>query len=253
MIKVRVIPCLLLQNNKLVKTVSFKNPRYIGDPINAVRIFNEKEADELIIIDIEASKVNKEPDYGKISEITSESFMPLAYGGGIKNLDQIQKLIGIGIEKVIINSAILYDYNLIRETSDIIGSQSIVVAVDVKRDWLGQYRLFNAINGKIVKKDILEHINMSVKNGAGEIFINDVDYEGTGKGYDINLLKLISKHTTVPIISCGGAGTLEHLREAVNAGVTAVAAGSMFVYVGKHRAVMINYPNYNQLEELFKK
>lgn len=252
MLRTRVIPCLLLKNRGLVKTVSFADPRYIGDPINAVRIFNEMEVDELLLLDIEASRKGKEPDFEFVQDIISEAFMPIAYGGGIRKVEQAQRLVILGVEKVVINSGALQNFNLVRDIVEQLGSSSTVVAVDVKKDWLGRYRVFDTPRGKVTDRDPLEYIHGAVTAGAGEIFINDVAREGTGKGYDLNLLGMITSATSVPVIACGGAGTLEHFREAADAGASAVAAGSMFVYMGKHRAVMINYPEQRILEGIFK-
>lgn len=251
-LRTRVIPCLLLKNHGLVKTVSFADPKYVGDPINAVRIFNEMEVDELILLDIEASRQGKEPDYDMLKNIISEAFMPIAYGGGVHKVEHAQRLVSLGVEKVVVNTAALKSLDLVRAIVERLGSSSTVVAVDVKKDWLGRYRVFNAASGKSTDLDPLVHIQQAVAAGAGEIFINDVARDGTGKGYDLNLLHTVTSTVSVPVIACGGAGTLDHFREAVTAGASAVAAGSMFVYVGKHRAVMINYPQQCILEGIFK-
>lgn len=252
MLQVRVIPCLLLKNGGLVKTISFSDPKYVGDPINAMRIFNEKEVDELILLDIEASRLGREPDYAKIQEIVSEAFMPIAYGGGVVKPEQAQQLVSIGIEKVVVNTATLENFDLISSMANRLGSSSTVVTVDVKKDWLGRYRVFNSSTRKMTKKDPFEHIKLAVAAGAGEILINDVARDGKGNGYDLELVSKMANIVDVPVIACGGAGNIEHLKEAVSAGASAVAAGSMFVYKGKHRAVMINYPKRNILEEIFK-
>jgi cyclase len=252
MFRTRVIPCLLLKNRGLVKTISFTHPRYIGDPINAVRIFNEMEVDELILLDIEASRKGTPPDFELVQDIISEAFMPIAYGGGIRRVDEAQRLVSLGVEKVVVNSGVLNNPGLVKEISGLLGSSSTVVAIDVKKDWLGRYKVYDAPSGKVTDKDLLIYIHETIAAGAGEIFINDVAKEGTGKGYDLNLIRMIAPEITVPLIACGGAGTLEHFREASDAGASAVAAGSMFVYVGKHRAVMINYPAQRTLEGIFK-
>lgn len=251
MLRTRVMPCLLLKNGGLVKTVGFDNPKYVGDPINAVRIFNEKEVDELVLLDIEASRQNREPNYAQIQNIVSEAFMPIAFGGGIKTLDQAKRLIGLGVEKVVVNSAALQDFDLVNSIANHFGSQSMVLAVDIKKDWLGRYRVFNAVARKLTSQDPVEQVSRGVMAGVGEIFVNDVTREGTGQGYDLDLLKKITDGVQVPVIACGGAGSLIHFQEAVSAGASAVAAGSMFVFVGKHRAVMINYPEYKVLKDLF--
>jgi len=253
MLRTRVIPCLLLRKGGLVKTVGFADAKYVGDPINAVKIFNEKEVDELILLDIDASRDKREPNYVQIHDIVSEAFMPIAYGGGVKTVEQAQRVVSLGVEKVVVNSAVLGSMDIIARLSERLGSSSTVVAVDVKKDWLGRYRVYNATVGKTTDKDLFEYIRQAEESGAGEIFINDVARDGTGKGYDLPLLHKVCTSVRVPVIACGGAGTLDHFREAVAAGASAVSAGSMFVYVGKHRAVMINYPQYRVLQELFER
>jgi len=250
-LQVRVIPCLLLKEGGLVKTIGFSDPKYVGDPINTMRIFNEKEVDELILLDIEASRRGREPNYAQIQGIVSEAFMPIAYGGGITRVEQAQKLVSLGVEKVVVNTAALQSFDLVRSMADRLGSSSTVVSVDVKKDWLGRYRVFNPATKKGMNRDPVSHVQQAVAAGSGEIFINDVLRDGTGAGYDLELLHRVAESVDVPVIACGGAGTLEHLREAVFAGASAVAAGSMFVYVGKHRAVMINYPKRDILEGIF--
>lgn len=251
MIQTRLIPCLLLKNDGLVKTIGFSAPTYVGDPINAVRIFNEKEVDELILLDIDASKQNYEPDYQMIKDIVSEAFMPIAYGGGVKNPEQAQHLINQGIEKIILNTIALEGYSCITAIAEKIGSSGTVVSVDIGKDWLGRYRVFNAMKGKYTSLDPFDHIQKAVSAGAGEIFINDVMRDGTGKGYDLELTRKICSSVDVPVIICGGAGILEHLREGADAGASAVAAGSLFIYKGKHRAVMINYPEQENIKRIF--
>ncbi|MBN2663711.1 MAG: imidazole glycerol phosphate synthase subunit HisF [Bacteroidales bacterium] len=253
--RIRVIPILLLQNNGLVKTVRFKKTTYIGDPINAVKIFNEKEVDELAFIDIEATVKNKEPDYNKIEEIASECFMPLAYGGGIKNLEQVKRIFAIGVEKVIINSAIILNRNLISEGAKIYGNQSIVVSVDVKKDFFGKYNCyFNSGKNKI-KTDFITFVKEIEQLGAGEIVLTSIDREGTFKGYDLELIKQVTKNVNIPVIANGGASCVEDFEKAVNiGGASAVSAGSLFVYKSENRGVLINYPSQNELKEkLFSK
>lgn len=251
MLRTRVIPCLLLRKGGLVKTVGFSNATYVGDPINAVRIFNEKEVDELILLDIDASRERREPNYEQIRDIVSEAFMPIAYGGGVNSVVQAQQLVSLGVEKIVINSATRESWEVVIQTAKRLGSSSTVVAIDVKRDWLGRYRVFDARTGKVTDKDLIEHAKAAVGAGAGELFINDVARDGTGKGFDTTLIAKVCEAVGVPVIACGGAGNLEHLREAADAHASAVAAGSLFVYMGKHRAVMINYPPYQELLRLF--
>jgi cyclase len=252
MMRARVIPCLLLSSAGLVKTIKFEKPSYVGDPINAVRIFNEKEVDELVLLDIDASRERRGPDFDRIADIVNEAFMPIAYGGGVTRLDEAQRLVRLGVEKIVVNQAALRGYRLIGEMSEHLGAQAVVVSVDVKCDWMGRYKVYDAAARATVDLDVLEHVRAAVAAGAGEVFVNDVMRDGVGKGYDLELLRRIAGAVDVPVIACGGAGALAHLREAIGAGVSAVAAGSMFVYLGKHRAVMINYPQPAVLRETLR-
>jgi len=242
MARVRIIPCLLLRGYGLVKTRKFKDPVYLGDPVNVVRIFNEKEVDELVVLDIDASKDGREPDYELIAEITGECFMPIAYGGGVRTLEQARRLIRCGVEKVVINTAATESYDLIRETAQVFGSQAIVGAIDVKRTLLGGYRVVAKSASVELKVPLDEHIQALTAAGAGEIFLNSVDRDGTMDGYDLSLIRRVSQQISVPVIACGGAGTIEHLAAAVNEGASAVAAGSMIVFHGRLRAVLVIYP-----------
>jgi cyclase len=249
-VKTRVIPCLLLKGSGLVKTVRFADPKYVGDPINAVRIFNDKEVDELIFLDINASRERKDPAFSTIEDIASECFMPVAYGGGISSLDQARRIVASGIEKIILNSAALHRPTLVTELSAQIGASSTVVAIDVKKDLFGRHRVYDHVRQKATDLAPEEHARRMVAAGAGEIFVNDVSRDGTGSGFDLDLVRNVSTAVEVPVIACGGAGKLDDLRLASEAGASAVAAGSLFVYMGKHRAVMINYPPYNVLRDL---
>ena len=246
MYQARVIPCLLLRGYGLVKTRKFKDPVYIGDPVNAVRIFSEKEVDELVILDIDASREGREPNFDLINEIAGECFMPVAYGGGIRTLDQVRRLIRCGVEKVVINSAAVESTQIITEAAEVFGSQAVVAAVDVRRTLLGSYKVV-AKSGTVESRFKLdEYLQRLQTAGAGEIFINSVDRDGGMAGYDLELLRLVTKNVTVPVVACGGAGTVEHLSQAIKeGGASAVAAGSMFVFHGRHRAVLINYPDEN--------
>lgn len=247
----RVMPCLLLHEQRLVKTQKFASPSYVGDPINAVKIFNELEVDELILLDIQASKKNIGPDYDNIREIVSEAFMPVAVGGGIKDINQAAKLINIGVEKIIVNTGAHKNFQVITDISQRFGSQSAVLAVDIKKVFLGGHKIFDHSTKKTLSTDILIFIQNGIKAGAGEIFVNFVDNDGLGIGYNYEIITYISQNIEVPLVVCGGAGKLEDMYQAVQAGATATAAGSMFVYTGKHRAVMINYPGYFKIKELF--
>lgn len=241
---------MLLKNNGLVKSIKFKQPNYIGDPINAVKIFNEKEVDELVFLDIEATKLNKEPDYTKIEEIASECFMPLAYGGGIKTLDQIKKIFSIGVEKVVINSSVVSNSKIISEAAKIYGNQSIVASVDVKKDIFGKYVCYTESGKNKVKAKIVDYVKNVENIGAGEIILTSIDREGTFSGYDINLIKLISESVNIPVVANGGASKVEDFADAVfNGGASAVSAGSLFVYKSANRGVLINYPSQKELKE----
>jgi len=247
----RFIPCLLLKNDGLVKTVKFKNPKYIGDPINTVRIFNEKEVDELIFLDIEASPKNREPNYKLLSEIADECFMPLAYGGGIKTLSQAEKIFKIGIEKVAINSEAHNNLKLITDISKVYGSQAVIGVIDVKRNFFGKDEVVSNSSGNKHKYSPEEWAKKLVIAGVGEILITSVDREGTWEGLDVELVKRITSNVNVPVIAHGGAGNMDHLKEAVQkGGASAVAMGSMVVYQKKDFGVLINFPNQMLLNEI---
>lgn len=252
MLKKRVIPVLLLQNGGLVKGEKFKKHKYVGDPINAVRIFNEKEVDELAFVDISAGMNMKEPDYELIEDMASEAFMPIAYGGGVRRVDQVEKLFRLGVEKVIINSEFYKSPNLIKECSQIAGAQSIAVAVDVKKSLLGRYEVY--INNGTQKTGLnpVEYALKAQLYGAGEILLTAIDREGQGQGLDLDLIKQVIAVLAIPVIAQGGMGHLEHIKQAVKvAGASAVAAGSFFTFHGKHKAVLLTYPAYHELENLF--
>lgn len=252
--RIRVIPVLLIHNGGLVKSVRFKQYTYVGDPINAVKIFNEKEVDEIIILDIDATKNQKAPDFDKIKEIASEAFIPLAYGGGIKTIDEIRQLFYLGVEKIILNNQAYRRPSLITEAASIVGSQSVVASVDIKKNWTGRYKVFVNSGTQSTGMDPIEYIKTLVDAGAGEIFINNIDRDGTFSGYDIGVISNICKSVEVPVIVCGGASGMDDFNAAVQAGASAVAAGSLFVFQRPHRAVLISYPTARELEEeLFSK
>lgn len=252
MFHARVIPCLLLRGNGLVKTKKYKAAVYVGDPVNAVRIFSDKEADEIVILDIDASRLGQEPNYELIAEMAGEAFMPVAYGGGIRSLEQIRRLIRSGVEKVVINSLATESIDLIREAVDVFGSQAIVGGVDVRRKMLGGFSVVAKSATVVTRLNLQEHIQSLVQAGVGELFINDVNRDGAMAGYDLDLVRTVAK-APVSVVVCGGAGTMQHLSQAVHeGGASAVAAGSMFVFHGKHRAVLINYPKANELEMVFR-
>ncbi len=253
MLKTRVIPVLLLHNNGLVKTVKFKDLKYVGDPLNAIKIFNEKEVDELIFLDIDASKEKKEPNFQLIEDFASECFMPVCYGGGITDIQQIKKIFSLGIEKISLNHSAITDGSLVKEAVEMFGSQSIVASVDIKKSFMGKYQIYDHTNKKTLKIPFLEYIRHLENLGVGELFINNVDLDGTQKGYDIDLLKQVVNYVKIPVIACGGAGSLNDFKKAKQeANVSAVAAGSFFVFQGKHNAVLITYPKYEELEKLFE-
>ena len=251
MLSHRVIPVLLIKDRGLVKTTRFKNPVYIGDPINVVKIFNEKEVDELILLDITATNEKREPRYNKIEEIVSEAFMPIGYGGGINKIEQIEKLFKLGVEKVILNTAVHSNPDLIKQASQIFGNQSIVVAIDVKKDIWNKKIIYTLSGSKKQKANIITFVKIAEDLGAGEIFINSIDKDGTMTGYDIDLVKSIANAVGIPVVASGGAANVQDFSMAIKAGASAVAAGAMFVFQGIHRAVLISYPEREELEQLF--
>jgi len=246
MLKTRVIPCLLLKNLGLVKTVKFSDPQYVGDPINAVKIFNEKEVDELIFLDITATDEKRKPSFELLLRISSEVFMPFSYGGGLRSIDDVKKIVEIGVEKIIINTYAHEDPAFIKELADNFGSQSVVVAIDVKKE-KRNYEVF-VHGGKInTKKDPVDYAVQMEKMGAGEIFLNSIDRDGTMKGYDLELIEKVSKAVNIPVVACGGAGKTADFHSAIRAGASAVSAASIFVFYGRNRAVLINYPSSAEL------
>lgn len=249
MLKTRIIPCLLLRGRGLYKTVKFKDPSYVGDPINAVKIFNEKEVDELILLDIAATPEKKEPPYSIIEDIASECFMPLTYGGGVTSIDQMRRLYRMGVEKISLNTAAFNNRRLVEESCATFGSSSVIAAIDVKKTFLGKNEVYIG-GGKInTKEDPIRYAAQLAKLGVGEILINSIDRDGTMAGYDVDFLKKLGSAVDTPLIACGGAGNLDHMHQAVTeARIPALAAGSMFVFHGKHRAVLIHYPNRAELE-----
>jgi cyclase len=246
----RVIPVLLLSNGRLVKTIRFKNPKYIGDPINVIKIFNEKEVDEIIVIDISATSQCKEPNYALIEQLASECFSPLTYGGGICKLDQARKLFALGIEKICIQNSAINNLSFITDLSNQFGSQSVVVSVDIKRNLFGQPRLYHAASRHLLPGTWLEYLRSFTEAGAGEILFNSVDKDGTLSGPDLSLIHEASQYIPVPLIALGGVRSLSDILDCLQAGACATAAGSFFVYYGPHRGVLISYPNYQDLLHL---
>lgn len=249
--RVRVIPALLMENRGLVKTIGFNERKYVGDPINTVKILNDKEVDEVVLLDIGASKRSTGPDIDLISEIASECFMPLAYGGGITELSQVKQILNAGVEKIIFNTSFFKNPNLIQEAANIYGSQSVVVSIDVKkRSLIGGYQVKICGGKKKLKLSPVEAAVSAVDNGAGEILITSMDNDGLMAGYDLRLVKSVSQAVPVPVIACGGAGSMDDFISAIDEGkASAVAAGSMFVFKGPHRAVLVNYPTQDVLKE----
>lgn len=249
----RVIPCLLLQDGGVVKTTKFGRPRYVGDPINAIRIFNEKSVDELVFLDITASRTGAEPNYDLIARIAGECFMPLCYGGGIRTLEQARRIVASGVEKIAVNSMAVDRPQLLSELSQELGASSVVVAIDVKRDLFGRERVYHPGRRRLTKLDPIQHAKAAVAAGAGEVFLNNVERDGQCSGFDTALIAKVSAAVNVPVIACGGAANLADMRAAVDAGASAAAAGSIFVFYGPHRAVLINYPDYTSIRQLFQR
>lgn len=251
MLRSRIIPCLLVQNGGLVKTTKFKDPKYVGDPINAVKIFNEKEADELIVLDIDASAQNREPDYAMIEHLAYECRMPFCYGGGIKTAQQALKIIKLGVEKVALSSAAIENPALLQEIAQSAGQQSVVAVVDVKRTLLGSYEIYTHNAKRKVKADLLELLAKLQQLGVGEIVVNSIDRDGTMKGYDEALVQKVRNAVDVPITILGGAGSLADLKNMVATyKVIGASAGSLFVFKGPYRAVLINYPRPEEIQEI---
>ena len=252
MLRPRIIPSLLVHDKGLVKTVKFKNPKYVGDPINAVKIFNEKEVDELAIFDIDATVLGREPDYGLIEKLANQSRMPICYGGGVKTVEQAQKIFGLGIEKIALSSSVINDPKLISKISERVGSQSVIVVLDIKKKLLGGYEMYTH-NGK--QSTGIDPVTFAVKAqelGAGEIIINSIDQDGMMKGFDMNLISKIREVVNIPVTVLGGAGNINDIKKMIQKyGIIGVAAGSLFVFKGKYKAVLINYPDRNIKEQIY--
>lgn len=247
----RVIPVLLLQNGKLVKTKRFKHPSYVGDPINAVKIFNEKEVDELLLLDIGCSVNGIGPDFGLIHKIISEAFMPVGYGGGIYNVEQAKRIFELGIEKVLLNSVLYHNLELVSEIGCMFGSSSIVCCIDYKKNIFGKNRVYFQ-GGKVkTNLDPVEWALTLQDKGAGEIIINCIDREGVYNGYDYDLLTRMSVCVSVPIVISGGASSIEDFKNAVQSGASGMAVGSMFIYKRPHNAVLLSYPSINELKKVY--
>jgi len=253
MLRPRIIPCLLVQKKGLVKTVKFGPGKYVGDPINAVKIFNEKEADELIVLDIDATANGAAPDFALIQKLAAECRMPLCYGGGVKTVEQASRIISLGVEKVAISSAALADPGLITAMAREIGSQSVVVVLDVKRSLFGKYEVYTHNGKKATGRTPVELAREYEQLGAGEIVLNAIDLDGQMKGYDIELARRVREAIGLPMSVLGGAGSLDDIGKLIGAcGVIGASAGSLFVFKGKLRAVLINYPTVIERDALIQ-
>ncbi len=252
MLKVRVMPCLLLRNWGLVKTVKFKDAAYVGDPINTLRIYNDKEVDEVIFLDITATPENKKPQFKLLNEIATECFMPFSYGGGVRDLDDVAALFTLGAEKVAINTYSHENPAFLTSIADRFGAQAVIASIDVKKSLFGRYEVWTAGGRKNTKKDPVEWAVEMQKRGAGEVLLTSIDRDGTFAGYDTDLIKRVASAIDVPLIASGGAGSIEDFFKAVSiGGASAVAAGSMVVYQGSHRAVLVNFPTHAELKKTF--
>lgn len=255
MLRPRIIPCLLVHERGLVKTVGFKNPKYVGDPVNAVKIFNEKETDELMVIDIDATVNGAEPDYKMIADVAMECRMPLCYGGGVKTAEQAKRIIGLGVEKIAISAAAISDPTLVTRTAEEVGRQSVVVVLDVrKKTFSRDYEVYTHNGTRKTKCTVVDLAKQMQEAGAGEIVINSIDHDGEMKGYDLVLAQKVRSAVTVPITILGGAGSHEDIEALVRTcGVVGASCGSFFVFKGIHRAVLISYPNPALKDEIFRK
>jgi len=251
MLRPRITPCLLIRNRGLVKTVRFADPKYVGDPVNAVKIFNEKEADELIALDIDATAQRREPDFRLIGQIAVECRMPLCYGGGIKTVDQAKRIIGLGVEKIAISSVVLENEQIVSMIAKEIGSQSVVVVLDVKKSPGNDYEVWTHNGTRNTRKFLVGVLEMAESAGAGEILVNSIDNDGVMKGYDLPLGRLVRQSTKLPMTMLGGAGSPADIGRLISeCGVIGAAAGSLFVFKGIYKAVLINYPSQAQKEEI---
>ena len=251
MLRPRIIPSLLLHDKGLVKTVNFKSHKYVGDPINAVRIFNEKEVDELAIFDIDATVLNKEPDYILIEKLANQSRMPLCYGGGVKTVEQAQKIFGLGIEKIALSSALIQNPKLVTEIAERVGSQSVIVVLDIKKKLLGGYEVYTHNGKKSTGINPIKFAKELERLGAGEIIINSIDQDGMMNGFDLSLIDKIAETISIPMTVLGGAGSISDIKKVIDKhGVIGVAAGSLFVFKGVYKAVLINYPSREEKDLL---
>lgn len=253
MLRPRIIPCLLLSEKGLVKTIEFKEKKYVGDPINAIRIFNEKECDELMVLDIDASANDLDIDFELIKKFAAECRMPLCYGGGIKSLEQARKIISLGVEKIAISSSAVEDINFVSELSKEIGSQSIVVVLDYKKNIFGRNIIYTCNGQKNTKKEVTTFIEELQEHGAGEIVLNSIKKDGSMTGYDVKFASEIRKKTSIPLTILGGAGSYKDIRELLlECGILGASAGSLFVFKGIYRAVLINYPDSRAKKDIIE-
>jgi cyclase len=251
MLQIRIIPCLLLKDDSLVKTVNFKKPAYIGDPVNTARIFNELEVDELVLLDISATNNNRKPDFKILAELANECFMPLAYGGGINNFEDAKKIFKIGIEKVIINTVVFEKPEFVTQLAEHFGNQAVVVSIDVKKNVLGKYQVYSNSGSKKQKVDLVEWAIEVEKLGAGEILLTGIHKEGKWEGFDLELIKKIANAVNIPVIANGGASNISDIEQAVKyAEASAVALGSMVVYQNKGMGVLVSFPDKNKLKQI---
>jgi cyclase len=251
-LSIRVIPSLLLFNEGLVKTVRFKDPKYVGDPINAVRIFNDKGVDELTFLDIGPSRRTAGPNFALLERIASEAFMPFGYGGGVTTIEQVRRLYALGIEKVVLNSAVASNPQLVEAAAAHAGSTGVVVSMDVRRNWRAHASVWVEGATRDLRQDPVEYARHVERLGAGEILLNSVQHDGTMEGYDLELIRAVSAAVSIPVVALGGAAGLADFRAAVANGASAVAAGSFFVFHGKHRAVLITYPSRKECASVFR-
>lgn len=251
MLRSRLIPCLLLKNKSLVKTIKFDKFEYVGDPCNTVRIFNELEVDEVIIFDIDASKNKKSPNFDLIKNLANECFMPLSYGGGIDSIDHAKKLFDLGIEKISLNTSAIYQPNLVDKLAKVYGSQAIIGCIDIKKNMFGVKKVWSHAGGVNTKKNPIEWALELEDRGVGEILLTSVDNEGTWKGLDLDTINEISNSVYIPLIAHGGAGRFSHVKDAIyKSGASAVAIGNMVVYQKKNMGILINFPGKEKVNEL---
>jgi imidazole glycerol-phosphate synthase subunit HisF len=249
----RIIPILLLKGAGLYKTRKFRNETYIGDPLNAVKILNDKEVDELAFLDIAAARTGKEPEFALLKDIAAECFMPLSYGGGVNSAEMVRELIGIGIEKIVVNSAAYTNPVLVPTLAGHFGTSTLIGSIDVRKNWLGKEHVYIHGGTEKIPKAPVEWAKDLEGMGVGEILINSIDRDGEMVGYDFDLIKRVANSVSVPVVAAGGANSLSDFKQAVRiSGASAVAAGAMFVFQGKHRAVLITYPREQDTHELWR-